>query len=224
MPGEHLGMEEEFFGNELTVADNGDLFSTVLGEKKLLNRQMQITSRKVARMLQQGDYVLGRVHDLYDSVSLIIIESADGMKKMNLAQENNALESEDGIRNATGGGLQEKQALGAFLGSPITMDIDISQRKAIGSTYAYIRITELVRGGGYVRNFREHIKIGDLLLARVIEVNPLGTYLSIADEGLGVLKANCSLCRGHLSERGRILVCNGCGNKESRKLAIVSPE
>jgi exosome complex component CSL4 len=173
-PGELIGIEEEFLGNENTVADNGNLYSLVLGEKKLINRQMQVYSPKLTRMLKQGDLVIGRVTDLYDSVSLIVIE-----------WEKNPIE-----------------------------------RAAIGGTYAYMRITELVRGGGYVKNFRQYIKIGDIVKARVIEVNPLGTYLTIAEDSLGVVKSYCSLCHEELSERGRLLICPECGNKENRKLAI----
>ncbi|MFH1750685.1 MAG: exosome complex RNA-binding protein Csl4 [Candidatus Micrarchaeota archaeon] len=174
VPGELLGIEEEFFGNENTYSEGGNVYSMILGEKKLTNKQVQLASPKVARMLMKGDVVIGRVKDLYDSVSLILIESAD----------------------------------------------DSGERKAIGSTYAYMRITELVRGAGYVRNFRQHIKIGDILRARIIEVNPLGTYMSISEDGMGVLKARCSVCHTLLSQRGRILVCDDCGSKESRKLAI----
>jgi exosome complex component CSL4 len=173
-PGELVGIEEEFLGNEKTVADNGNIYSLVLGEKKIIDRQMQVYSPKFARMLKEGDLVIGRVTDLYDSVSLIVIEN-------------------------------EKK---------------LGERAAIGGTYTYMRITELVRGGGYVQNFRQYIKIGDIVKAKVIEVNPLGTYLTIAEDQLGVVASYCSQCHTQLTERGRLLICPECGNKENRKLAI----
>ncbi|MBI5225198.1 exosome complex RNA-binding protein Csl4 [Candidatus Micrarchaeota archaeon] len=173
VPGESLGMEEEFFGNEKTFAENGNVYSMVLGEKKLVNKQVQVVTSKFARMLKEGDIVYGRVEDLYDSVSLILIQSAD-----------NSLE-----------------------------------RKAIGSTYAYLRITEINRGGGFIKNFREFLKMGDIVKGRIIEITPLGTYITISEENLGVVRARCSRCRDVLSQRGRLLVCQECGNKESRKLA-----
>ncbi|MFH0970941.1 MAG: exosome complex RNA-binding protein Csl4 [Candidatus Micrarchaeota archaeon] len=175
-PGELLGIEEEFFGNEKTYAEEGNVYSMVLGEKRMLNKQVQIVSPKFARMLKKGDIVVGRVEDLYDSVSLIVIESMHGSK---------------------------------------------TEREAIGKTYCYMRITEIARGAGYIKNFRQFIKIGDILKAIVIEITPLGTYLSIADEGFGVLKAHCSLCHSKLAQHGRILQCDSCGNKENRKLAMV---
>lgn len=174
MPGELLGIEEEFFGNEKTFSEEGNVYSMVLGEKQVLNKQLQVVSPKFCRNLSRGDLVIGVVQDLYDSVSLIEVQSAD----------------------------------------------DSKERKAIGKTYCYMRITELSRGGRYIENFRQFIKIGDILKARVIEVTPLGTYLSIADEGLGVLKAHCSNCHSQLTQHGRLLSCGNCGNKENRKLAM----
>ncbi len=174
LPGELLGIEEEILSNEQTFTDKGNVFSSVIGEKTTENRLEQVKTKKFARMLKQGDVVVGRVQDLYDSVSLIVIES----------------ESNVGVR------------------------------KAIGSTYAFMRITELVRGSGYVKSFRQHIKIGDILRAKVIEVTPLGTYLSITEKEMGVLKAHCSECHKQLSQRGRLLICDYCGNKENRKLAM----
>lgn len=192
-PGELLGSEEEFFGNEKTYPENGNVYSLVLGEKKMLNRQLQVSAKKFTRMLRKGDLVIGLVKDLYDSVSLIVIESADQIRGTGAAHANT---------------------------NPQDPSQNNFERKAIGSTYAYMRITELVHGGGYVRNFRQYIKMGDILRARVIEVNTLGTYLTIAEDNLGVLKAHCSQCRTELQQRGRVLVCDNCGNKESRKLAI----
>lgn len=91
------------------------------------------------------------------------------------------------------------------------------KRIAIGASYAYLRISELAKR--YVNSFREYIKIGDVLKVKVIEVTPLGTYLTIAEPGLGVVKALCSFCRHPLELSGRALACPNCGNRETRKLA-----
>src|SRR3989344_4870808 len=217
IPGEELGIEEEFFGNEKTYAENGNVYSLVLGEKKLVDRQVQVHTRKFARMLRKGDVVIGKVHDLYDSVSLIIIENPDNYRGFESASPNSG-----GFGMANGNkpkGTDDGESVPAIASSQGADTKKPIERKSIGATYAYMRITELVRGGGYVKNFRQHIKIGDILKARVIEVNPLGTYLSIADDSLGVLKARCSTCHIDLEQRGRILVCPECGGKESRKLA-----
>ncbi|MFQ5405706.1 MAG: exosome complex RNA-binding protein Csl4 [Candidatus Micrarchaeia archaeon] len=89
--------------------------------------------------------------------------------------------------------------------------------KASSRTYAYLRISEIQRG--YVESFRDVLKIGDYIRARVKEITPLGVYLTVMDVDLGVVRAHCSKCRAHLQERGRLFVCFACGFKETRKAA-----
>ncbi|MFH1257440.1 MAG: hypothetical protein ABIG96_02805 [Candidatus Micrarchaeota archaeon] len=188
-PGELLGMEEEFFGNEKTFAEEGSVYSLVLGEKKMLNKQVQVVSPKFARQLQKDDIVVGRVEDLYDSVALIVIQSGDELER---------------LANAPKAGVSAPEA---------------DERKAIGKTYTYLRITEIAKNAGYIENFRQFIKIGDIVRAKVIDVAPLGTYLTIAEEKLGVIKARCSRCRAKLTQQDRAMRCLECGNTESRKMA-----
>lgn len=90
-------------------------------------------------------------------------------------------------------------------------------RVAAHSNSAYLRIPEVQHA--YTENFREFLRIGDVVKARVKEVTSMGIYLTIADNDLGVVRAYCSNCRHELEMRGRTLVCNNCGNNESRKLA-----
>ncbi|MEM4254817.1 MAG: exosome complex RNA-binding protein Csl4 [Candidatus Norongarragalinales archaeon] len=82
---------------------------------------------------------------------------------------------------------------------------------------AFLRISEIRgRAGGFVDNFKEFLRIGDLIRARVIEVTDLGVYLTIAENGLGVLKAFCTTCRMELNEN---LECKTCMHRERRKMA-----
>ncbi len=89
--------------------------------------------------------------------------------------------------------------------------------KAASNTYAYLRISEVKRG--YVENFRDVLRIGDYIRARIKEVTKMGIYLTIIAPDLGVVKPYCSNCRKQLAFRGRILVCPNCGSKEERKTA-----
>ncbi len=89
--------------------------------------------------------------------------------------------------------------------------------KAASNTYAYLRISEMQRG--FVESFRDVLRIGDYVRARIKEVTKMGIYLTVSAPDLGVVKAFCSRCRNQLSFRGRILVCPACGNKEERKTA-----
>jgi len=94
------------------------------------------------------------------------------------------------------------------------------ERKSYTNRFAYLRISEVSKG--YVENFRDVLRIGDVLLARVREIKPLGIYLSIMDSGLGVVKARCSVCRHELRNAGRIMECPNCRNRETRKMAVTA--
>lgn len=90
-------------------------------------------------------------------------------------------------------------------------------RIAVGNTYAFIRISEIQRG--FVDRFRDYLRIGDVLKARIKDVTPLGTYITIMDQGLGVVQGFCTKCRTQLNKTGTYFTCPNCGNKENRKLA-----
>lgn len=71
---------------------------------------------------------------------------------------------------------------------------------------------------GYVQDARREFHVGDLLRARVEQVEPSLQIATNAEE-LGVLKARCDRCRGMLSNRDGGLFCPICKREESRKLA-----
>lgn len=94
------------------------------------------------------------------------------------------------------------------------------ERKSYTNRFAYLRISEVDKG--YVENFRDVLRIGDVIVARVRELKPLGIYLSIMDSNLGVVKARCSACRHELRNTGRMMECPNCRNRETRKMAITA--
>ncbi len=89
------------------------------------------------------------------------------------------------------------------------------ERTAIPDKVAFIRISEIQQG--YVEQLRDHIRIGDVLRAEVIDVTDLGTNLSISSPEFGVIDARCSRCRGETTRAGSTFTCNDCGSKEQRK-------
>lgn len=89
-----------------------------------------------------------------------------------------------------------------------------NERPANGDT-AFIRISELQNG--YVEKLRDCVRVGDVLKARVLQISPLATYLTIKDRDLGVIKALCSLCRAEMKFEGRQFACPSCGSREERK-------
>jgi exosome complex component CSL4 len=70
----------------------------------------------------------------------------------------------------------------------------------------------------YERNMSDVCKSGDILRARVIEINRI-PQLTTAGRGLGVIKAFCSRCGAVLEFKNRRLQCVSCGNVERRRLA-----
>jgi len=61
-------------------------------------------------------------------------------------------------------------------------------------------------------------RIGDILRARIVKVDPL-IQISTKGKEFGVIKAFCTNCRKPLIKKDNILECPVCGRKEERKMA-----
>jgi exosome complex RNA-binding protein Csl4 len=96
------------------------------------------------------------------------------------------------------------------------------ERSAVGRDMVFIRIGEVQRA--YTQNFRDAFKIGDVARARVSEVTPLGTYVTMKESDLGIVIAYCSNCRHALAGQGPVLRCTYCGRSEPRHTAGFEPE
>lgn len=84
-----------------------------------------------------------------------------------------------------------------------------------GSGSAFMRISEMERG--YVERLRDAISTGDIVRARVVDIKPLGIYLTMKEGDLGVVRAFCSRDRSAMAPQGRTFVCPECGRREGRK-------
>ncbi len=89
-----------------------------------------------------------------------------------------------------------------------------SERPANGDT-AFIKISELQQG--YVEKLRDCVRTGDAVKARVLDIAPLATYLTMKERDLGVIGALCSNCRKQMAFNGREFQCGACGSQEPRK-------
>jgi len=90
---------------------------------------------------------------------------------------------------------------------------------AASNTYAYMRISEIQRG--YTESFKGFLHIGDVFKAKVVDVTPLGIYLTIAERGLGVIRAFCTRCRKQMAlEKDGFFRCAECGSAERRKIPL----
>ena len=80
---------------------------------------------------------------------------------------------------------------------------------------AFLKISELMPG--YVERLRDVVRVGDVVRARVHQVKPLATYLTMKDRDLGVVGASCSRCRSATEFDGKLFICKQCGSREYRK-------
>jgi|YelNatPaOPRAMG01_1025707.scaffolds.fasta_scaffold08714_10 exosome complex component CSL4 len=81
-----------------------------------------------------------------------------------------------------------------------------------------LHAAQIAERASEVKQIYEHLKIGDLVRARVLNRAP-PYLLSTRDPKLGVVLASCSKCGATLRLAGDKLVCPQCGNTEKRKIA-----
>lgn len=72
---------------------------------------------------------------------------------------------------------------------------------------------------GYLKDISTAFGYRDIVRARVVDVEQM--RLSTKEEGMGVIKAICSVCKEGLVLEKDKLVCPSCGNVEKRR---ISPE
>ncbi len=69
----------------------------------------------------------------------------------------------------------------------------------------------------YCKRIDEEFAVGDIIKAKVL--NTENMRLSTAEKELGVMKAQCSNCRGVMIKEDNKLKCSECGRVEGRKLS-----
>jgi exosome complex component CSL4 len=90
-------------------------------------------------------------------------------------------------------------------------------RQVSGDTNSTLRVSEI--SNGYTKDPATEYSTGDIIRAKVTQVRP-SLQLATKDKDLGVIKALCSKCRKSLEQKGNMLECPNCNNKERRKTAI----
>jgi len=71
----------------------------------------------------------------------------------------------------------------------------------------------------YVKDIHQVLGIRDILKAKIIDGDRPSLSLSTKDKDMGVIKAYCSKCNSDLRLENGKLLCQNCGNVESRKLS-----
>lgn len=89
-------------------------------------------------------------------------------------------------------------------------------RQVAGDNIASLHISHISKG--YTEDIRREIRIGDFIIAEIIQVEP-SLQLTTAKKELGVVRAHCVKCRMPLIERQQDLYCMSCKQSEPRKIA-----
>lgn len=149
----------------------------------------------------------------------VIYAEAAGVKLEDAASRTVGVTARRGVRRATQGdvtygvveNLMESIAIVRFAAVPQGCVSPVSHTDS-----AYLRVSEIMPS--YVEKFRDYLRVGDVIRARVLEVKPLGTYLTLKGSDLGVVKAYCSRCRSGMNYRDGWFYCPKCPSRERRKV------
>ena len=175
LPGDYLGVIEEFMPGEGVREENGELYATRAGKVRINPKKMEISIEPVTDtppLPQVGDIVLARVIEVKPQAVIVQLLQIEG-------REN---------------------------------DREIATSKLAG-----IHISQVKEG--FVEDITKEFKIGDVVRAKVIANEKSPIQLSTKGKDLGVVYALCSRCRTPLIRRGDKLICPRCGNVETRKLS-----
>jgi len=85
LPGEQLAIGEEFLTSKGTFEENGIIYASKIGEKKVDKYSVGVQSKKNVSMIQKGDIVIGKINDTYDQIAPVKIEALENGKVINNA-------------------------------------------------------------------------------------------------------------------------------------------
>ncbi|AIU70166.1 RNA-binding protein [Thermococcus eurythermalis] len=175
LPGDYLGVIEEFMPGEGVREENGELYATRAGRVRINPEKMEISVEPVTDtppLPQVGDIVLARVIEVKPQAVIVQLLQIEG-------REN---------------------------------DREIATSKLAGIHISQVK-------DGFVEDITKEFKIGDVVRAKVIANEKSPIQLTTRGKDLGVVYALCSKCRTPLIRRGDKLICPRCGNVETRKLS-----
>ena len=91
-----------------------------------------------------------------------------------------------------------------------------NRRAIASSTDATLHVSKI--SPDYTDNVGDEVRKGDLIRARVISTKP-SLQLTTKDVHLGVVRAQCGVCKTELERKGKNLYCPKCRRSQPRKLA-----
>lgn len=195
LPGDKIGVEEEFVASDNTYVDkDGTIRAAIIGNVHIVEGKISVHDPKHdIKKVRKGMFVLGRVTDDLGSVAFVKIDNmrANGTEFMAL-KDGRIVASMEGPRRGPPG-----RDFGGRGGG---------------------------RGGGYGgREERKPrlYSVGDVILAKIVSEDPETFLLGLRDPETGVVHAECELCDSemHVLNPG-LLECNKCKHKEQRKISV----
>ena len=167
LPGDYLGVIEEFMPGEGVREENGELYATRAGRVRINPEKMEISVEPVTDtppIPKVGDIVLAKVIEVKPQAVILQLLQIEGRDN----------------------------------------DREIATSKLAG-----IHISQIKEG--FVEDITKEFKIGDVVRAKVIANEKSPIQLTTRGKDLGVVYALCSKCRTPLIRRGDKLICPRCG-------------
>lgn len=93
--------------------------------------------------------------------------------------------------------------------------IKAENNEVFAPSYASLMISEVSKA--YVDSMKSIVRIGDIIKAKISEINPQGINIRINEPELGVIKAYCIHCRKPLRLFESNLKCTACALTQKRK-------
>lgn len=173
LPGDRVGVAEEYIPGTGTYEEEGILYANMAGELELdeAERVARVHGFNPPLALEVGDTVLATVERLRSSMVIAAVQAVEGR-----------------------------------------------EREVSGETEGTIHISKISEE--YTEDVNEEMRIGDLVRAKVIQVEP-SLQLATNEPQLGVVYGFCTVCRRPLEKKGNDLYCENDERTESRKVASV---
>ena len=191
IPGEGLGVIEEYSPGYGTYVDGGVIRSALVGYVNLENRVTSVESEKLASKVVLGSVVVGCVQSSGDRMLAVRILKADGRE----------------LPFPCTGILHVGRPQGSSRDGPRGRRGDRDRGRDRGGRDRDGRMS-----GGF--------KAGDMVIAKVISDKNALYHLTAQDDNLGVVLAFCTKCGNELKLTQEELFCDNCGKKEKRKIAV----
>lgn len=104
----------------------------------------------------------------------------------------------------------------SFISVDVVRRVDQPDREIAGDTRGTLHISKISKD--YIEDIDDALHIGDLIRAKVIEVEP-AIQLTTKYHEYGIVKSWCPRCRTEMEAKGKGLVCPECDWKARGKVA-----